>query len=207
MATTYSAVPTNLKPFEMTDDLYLSVGKIIRAFAEIEDIVTLTVANFAQLSESRAWVLLGKSALASRISTARRLGMMREDFAIDAFNKAFEPPFKEILRLRNALAHGTLLGVDPEGCLCFTSNELVDVDGEAVVSECLAWPIETILHWGRVISNYPDYIASTLQVQELRQGSTRLELRAHRKGTSQPNEKEQPEPPSEKKSIEPLRDA
>ncbi len=184
METTYSAESANLRPFELTDELYIAIGKIIRAFAEIEDVITLTISNFAQVSESQACVLLGKTALAGKINTARRLGMMREDFAIDAFNKAFEPPFKEILRLRNSLAHGTLLGVDEEGRLCFTTNELVDVDGQAVVTESLGWPIETILHWGRVISKYPEYIATTLQVQELRQGPARLELRAHRRGVA-----------------------
>ena len=168
--------PTVLSPYQLTDELYLASAKILRAAAEIEDIVNLTVAQFADLSESKASVLLGRSPLAARIRIARKLGSLRKDAALKAFDKAFEPPFKDFLRLRNTLAHGALLGVNDDGDIFFQTNEVSGFEDDAVVAEAIGWPPATIKFWGDKAEEYVEYIETTLQLRDKRQGQERREL-------------------------------
>lgn len=49
------------------DETLAAIGRLIGAFAEIEDLVTLYICNLAEISQSKAIVLLGRTAITWRI--------------------------------------------------------------------------------------------------------------------------------------------
>ncbi|WP_156950399.1 hypothetical protein [Hyphomonas oceanitis] len=171
----------------MTDDLYLAIGKIVRAVAEIDDILTLAISQLITVSESKTAVLLGRMQISRKIAVARMLAKMHDPDVSEIFTKVFEQPFSDIIDLRNALAHGTLLGVTEGGDLYFESPEIERTEGEAVVARARGWPISSILGWASQMDAYIQFFETGLQVQELRQGPSRREMQGHPKGRKKSN--------------------
>ena len=115
MPRTYGKKPSYLKPAKLPQKTLVEIGRIVRAVAEIEDLVDLHICNLAGLSESKATVLLGKTAITRRLEMAKYLAQMLPQEALDIHNAAFGTvEFLDIVECRNAVAHGKLLGKNDE---------------------------------------------------------------------------------------------
>src|SRR4051812_5383110 len=84
---TYASEPSELRPYVLTDDELRGLGRLIRACAEIEDIIDLYLYRLADISEGAGKLLLG------RVPASARLNM------IEAFAKSHGPEPLKLYRL------------------------------------------------------------------------------------------------------------
>ena len=76
MKPVYGDKAVGVTPGALDDKALLVIARLVRACAELEDIVNLFICNLAEISESRMIVLLGKSAISKRVEIAEYLAKM-----------------------------------------------------------------------------------------------------------------------------------
>lgn len=122
MPRTYGSKELEVKPADLPNEVLLAIGCLVRAVAEMEDILDLFIGNLAGLSESRTTIMLGRTAISRKLETAHELAKTREDKALEHFKTAFDEGFNDILECRNVVAHGKFLGKTEEGYAFLTAN-------------------------------------------------------------------------------------
>ena len=70
MPKSYSPESTHIKPTKINKETLAARGRLIRAFAEIEDLLTLHICNLTSVPEGRIIVLLGRTAMSKRLEIA-----------------------------------------------------------------------------------------------------------------------------------------
>src|ERR1700748_2789756 len=106
----YSPDGSDLRPAKLPKSTITDIGRLIRAFAEIEELVTLHLCQVAAIDESVATVLVGRASISSRINMAEAICKTVDQAAIDRHLQTVGGDFTECLTCRNAMAHGYLLG-------------------------------------------------------------------------------------------------
>ena len=96
----------------------LAVGRLVRACAELDDIVLLhlCVISGRPEAEVRTWLRGTTDRLDTAKAAARKLGM--------AFVFGDESLLGEAIECRNTVAHGVFLGTDDDGKLAFLMDRL-----------------------------------------------------------------------------------
>lgn len=123
----YSATGSAVKPITLGEDIILAIGRLIRACAEIEDLLTLFLCELAQIKEGQFVILLGRTPVSKKVKLAKDFAEAHGPEEVDKFNRCFgNEGFKTIFGMRNAVAHGLLLGETDEGKIAF---RLVDTVG------------------------------------------------------------------------------
>src|SRR5688572_18270248 len=106
----YSAKGSTIKPYQLTNDELAAIGRVIRACAEIEDIINLYLYKLADIPEGSGMLLLGRMAVANRI---KLLGLFAQGHGAEPkrlFKEAFDNgDFRDLIKMRNTVAHGFLL--------------------------------------------------------------------------------------------------
>lgn len=133
MPTTYSAKSSSLAPYTLTEAQHAAIGRMIRACAEIEDIINLRLAHLADITEGMVLVFLGRSSITKRLAILQLISQAKGVLAEKLFAEAFDnPDFRDLQECRNAVAHGNLLGVDEDGNIAFGVVELQGIDSQKV---------------------------------------------------------------------------
>lgn len=178
-----------LKPCEIDRESYAHIGRMIRAFAEIEDIVTLYICKLAGISESTGQVLLGRMPLSARIAAARYLAKTKNPKIVALHDQIFDARFSESNRLRNAFAHGVLLGVSDDGYYAFRTTDTVEPDSETAKLTVIRAHPKTIKGYADDAVNTVPKIAKALQLDAFRQTRHERPLADHPKRRPQPTKK------------------
>lgn len=105
-----------------------SIGRIIRSFAEIEDILTCFILSMARVQEAEGMLLLGRSAFRMKLDIGKKLALMHGQGAPAVFDSFFGGGFGSLLQCRNTLAHGVYLGRSSLGTYCFLTSDLMTPD-------------------------------------------------------------------------------
>lgn len=128
-----SSTSSKLQPCKLTDDQLLAIGRLIRACAEIEDLINLYLCRIADISEAHAIILLGRISGASRLKLAETFAVTRGE-AVAAQHKACfgDQRFSDITRCRNTVAHGILLGKTENGEIAFQIHEPQADEGRVI---------------------------------------------------------------------------
>lgn len=192
----YETSPRNLKPCKIEDRTLLEIGRLVRAVAEIEDIVSLFICALAEISESKMVILLGRTPLSRRLEAAKHLAKLLGPNVEDLHTKCFTKEFYDIIECRNALAHGTLLGINDEGRYAFLTGKTVEPDGQSAIQVVLNYRHEDIEVFAKSAESSIPRIENHLRVQALRQ--ERLQRPLRRRPTTQPSR-----PPSVKRPSRP----
>ncbi|MEE9434067.1 MAG: hypothetical protein V3V15_07495 [Sphingorhabdus sp.] len=117
----------------MDDASLLATGKLIRAFAKIEHAVDVYLAAACAINGSHMTLLVSRSPISKKLEIGAYLAGMRGDEEKESWAKIFNTDFWELLRCRNTLAHGVLLGVDGDGLYSLlTSNTDIPQNGTAI---------------------------------------------------------------------------
>jgi hypothetical protein len=195
MGKSYGSKPVHLKKAKLTQPLFLAIGKLVRALAEIEDMVDLHICNLAELSESQAMIILGRTAVTRRLEIAERLAMLRNDAAIDVHKAVFNSTYYDLVDCRNAVAHGTLMG-KAEGRLYFLASPsgVKPNDGRAP-RDVLSYEPRQIIANAEAAQQLVPHYEQHLKVEELRAERLRRPLTPHPKGLNQGRVKPQRQPP------------
>jgi hypothetical protein len=195
MARIYPSEKATVKPSELPDDIVLSIGKLVRACAEMEDILDLFICGLAEISESKATILLGRTAVTRRVEIALELAKLRTDEAVTVHKKAFDSAFDDILYCRNVVSHGTFMGTSEHGYVFRTA-----LPGPTLTDQKLrlavALPAQTIHDTAALATLRAAELEEFLQVKEQRAERQTQSLSPHNKSQPLASAKRPPPPQS-----------
>ncbi len=133
MPTAYSDKGSSIRPYKLTDSDHVGIGRLIRACAEIENIINLRLASLAGVPEGVVLVFLGRMSVTKRLQILKFLSEGRGIEAEELHAQAFDNPnFRELQEMRNVVAHGSLLGMTEASEIAFSVAEAQGIDGNKV---------------------------------------------------------------------------
>jgi hypothetical protein len=120
---------------KITPEDMTAIGRIIRGFAEIEDLLTHYISLLTTIKISALVVMLGDSGLSRKMQILLGLSKLVDPAHANAISKIFNTTFNDAQQLRNCLAHGSFMGVDEHNRYAFiTKKKLEDpVEGSAIM--------------------------------------------------------------------------
>ena len=192
-ATTFSSNtdPLSLEP--ITDGEHIQIGRLVRAWAEIEDCLTLFIFGVSGLTETQGNSLLARTGWTRKLDIAEKLSEVGPLGATEAFKSVFDTGLNKIGKVRNAIAHGVYLGRRPDGAICFlTSDEVGPVEDGGRLMAVYALNRSAIQDMADALVTLLLDVASALQIVELRTARYKQSPRAHPK--SQPKGPRTPKP-------------
>ena len=181
MPRSYGHKEEPLKPTKLPVKVLADIGRLVRAFADIEDLVTLYICNLAEINESRAIVLLGKAALTRRLEMAEYLAQMTGKGIAALHKQLFNSMFREALECRNAVAHGILLGKTEAGRYAFLTSKTEIPTGPSAIQLAITYDPESIKVYAKLSEDAVPLIEKHLKLQGLRQARLQRPLLPHRK--------------------------
>lgn len=133
MPVTYSDKSTSIRPYALSDEQHAAIGRLVRACAEIEDIINLRLAKLAQVPEGIVLVFLGRTSITNRLKILKLVSEGNGPQAEELFAQAFDnPDWRDIQEMRNTVAHGRLLGLTEDGNIAFSVVEPMGIDNVRV---------------------------------------------------------------------------
>ena len=137
MVKTYSDKAQQLEQAELSDAFLLSVGRLVRAFAEIEDILTLHICKLLGTTESKGIIVLGRTGFNKKVEIAQFLGKLTGAETVKIHQSIFDDAFKDASAARNAVAHGSLVGKTADGFYTFRTVDATGHDGASATLKTL----------------------------------------------------------------------
>lgn len=196
MGRSYGGEEVHLTPATLSEPVLLAIGRLVRACAEIEDMVDLFIGGLAELNEGKVSILLGRTAITRRIEIAESLAMLRDDDALKIHKKAFNEGYYDTIDCRNAVAHGTLMGADADGRLYFLTALNAKPENGRGRRTVLSYLPDQIIDFGRFADEQVGHLEELLQVKEPRAARLARPLGPHPKGQRQQSAKPKPQPRS-----------
>lgn len=196
MVRSYGDREETLKPAVLPDSVLTEIGRLIRAFAEIEDLINLYLCGLAQINESKALVLLGRTAITRRIEMAEYLALMTGDAISATHKEIFNSGFREALECRNAVAHGLLLGRTDDDRFAFLTAKTEIPSGPSAVQLAISYHEASISAYAKLATDAIPQIEARLKLEDMRAARLQRPLLPHRKAQRQraPSAKPQPRP-------------
>lgn len=206
----YSKSGSAIQPYTLTDDVLLGMGRLLRAFAEIEDIITLHLCSVASISEAQAVLLLGRLGMSKKLTMAYTFAAARGGNNKALLDGCFDnDEYKLCLKARNVAAHGLLLGLTEEGRIAFRTVETTSASSDAVGLEAISFEPEAFEIYAGMAENAIPQIEDLLGVRALREERRLRDLGGHPKAqpTRMPSEphQRQRKPPRVKRKDKPLK--
>lgn len=183
MPSTYGSDQKTVQPIELDDSVLASIGRLVRAFAEIEELVTLFIGALAKLNQSELVIVLGRAALSRRIEMAVDLAKLDGGQHARKFIESFKSSeFRDMHVCRNAVAHGTLMGVDDDGMLAFLTDKTDSPLGNSSVQLVACYHPKTIKALSEAAANSIEPVAKGIGLQSWLKRYQPQALQPHRKG-------------------------
>lgn len=183
MPHSYGATHVTTQPIALGDDVLASVGKLMRAFAEIEEILSLFICALAKLNQSQSVILLGRAPLSKKLAMAEQLAAIAGGQHLARYSACFDiAEFKDAHTCRNIMAHGILLGLDSEGMLAFLTDKTDAPEGPSAIQLVASYSPATIAGWANWAANNIEPIASALGLRSWLKRHQPQALLPHRKG-------------------------
>jgi hypothetical protein len=190
MPKSYSPESTHIKPTKINKETLAAIGRLIRAFAEIEDLLTLHICNLTSVPEGRIIVLLGRTAMSKLLEIAEYFAKTAGANALAAHKNVFNRTFQDALGCRNAVAHGTLLGRTQHKELTFLTAKTEVPTGTATVLVVESYLPKNIIAYAKMAELAVPLIEKNLMLRALRQARLRKPLSPHPKGLRQQSGKQ-----------------
>lgn len=195
MKPTYSDKFTNVRAAKLGDRTLIAIGRLIRACAEIEDLVNLFICNLAEINESRMVVMLGKTPISKRVEIAEYLAKLKSPNTAELADWAFNEGFWSTFRCRNTVAHGKLLGLSDDGAWSFITAQTEVPDGPSASQLAASYSTSYIEAVANSAEATIPLIEERLKLKAQREERYTRPLRPHRKGLRQQNKGAKPSPP------------
>lgn len=121
----------DLTPYELSEEQLLAIGRIVRAFAEIEDYVQLFVFAAAGLTFGQGITLVGRRSISGKLELAKRFAASKGGNIAHNYDALFgDGRFRKLIDVRNTFVHGRLLGQIPDGRVAFQVADILTEDPE-----------------------------------------------------------------------------
>jgi len=179
----YSDAASDLEPYELDLGDQALIGQIIRACAEIEDIVTLWLCEVSQLSEGHLILLSPRMQISAKVEAAGKFAKHRGGKWAEQHREAFcHEDFQALIKCRNTLAHGALLGKDPDGRIVFrVPDYLGERMDEGIAIEAFGYSFEQLATFAALAQTWVGQFEEGLQLRSLREKRRAQALGAHPK--------------------------
>lgn len=185
----YSDSESELKPYVLELVEEAIVGKIIRACAELDDIVTLWLCECAQLSEGHLIFLAPRMQITAKIEAAGKFAKFRGGDWESRHKEAFcHEDFQALIKCRNIVAHGSLLGKDSDGGIVFRVPEyLGEKIDEGIAVEAFSYSTEQLANFAGLAQVWVKEFEEGLKLQSLREKRRERPLGVHPKVKRNPS--------------------
>lgn len=194
---------SKLSPYTLSDDQLLAIGRLIRACAEIEDIINLYLCDLADIGLGQAIILLGRMSASSKLKIAETLASIEGGDASAIHKECFDNDhYFDIVRCRNTVTHGILLGKDEAGLIAFQVQETLGVEGTKIMLGVNAYDERAFKAFADQAEDVIPQLEARLKLQPSREKRRTQALDPHPKAQNSktPNAKPKPQrKPSRKK--------
>jgi len=185
----YASEPTNVKPYDLSDDELLGIGRLIRACAEIEDIINLHLYKLAEITEGAGVMLLGRMSTSARLKLMEAFSTSRSAKARKMFQEAFDNEhYRHVVRCRNTVAHGLLLGVTEDDLIAFQVQDPQGFEAGTLVLSVNAYDHRAFAAFATQAEHIIPQLEEGFGLQESRETRRAKALSPHKK--SQPKAKQ-----------------
>jgi hypothetical protein len=192
MVITYSPDTVPLQHAELGDAEFTAIGRIIRACADIEDLITLSISTLMRTEEGCTVVALGQTAISKKLAIANYLAGIRAGDLPARYNRCFDTDFKEIIACRNAIAHGVMLGKWANGRWAFLTAKTEEPKPGTAVQVVVSFTTVDLQLYADLAAKKAAFIEETLELEKLRLTRRGRSLQPHKK--SQPKAKQGAKP-------------
>ncbi len=135
MPTFHSPDRVELEGAKLGDEEFCLIGRLIRACSLIEDSCQNYLSLLIRITPANLTILLGQMGINKKLSLAQNYASIRGKQEQERFNRLFDMQrTSEVLKCRNAVSHGYLLGRWPNGKWAFETNAMTGVDANDVAS-------------------------------------------------------------------------
>jgi hypothetical protein len=200
MAMIPSPVGTDIHPYILTDEDHRCIGVVICACAELENILDHFLTEVSGILRGQLMVLLGRASTATKLRVAQRLAVVRGEHWPTLYHESFEhPTYRGLIKFRNSVAHGWLLGLTDAGQIAFEILEPTE-DVEVVITTVSAYPPEALAEYATVSLQVVRILEERLGARASREARRALPLHPHRKAKNQGRpqaKRERPPEPSQ----------
>lgn len=135
-----SSIPTDIHPYELQSEELLAIGRLVRATAYIEYLVTLYLCQLADITEGQAIVLLGRMSASARLKLAETFAQTKGKAFSELHKEAFDNEhYHGLITCRNTAVHGFLMGKTNNGRIAFIVQESAGTDSNKVYQTVRAY--------------------------------------------------------------------
>ena len=183
MTKTYGADSTPIKPTKIPSGMYLSIGRLIRAFSDIEDSLNVYISGLVHVQEAGVVILLGRTPISAKLKMALSLSKLHNKETVDQTNAMFfDQAFKDAKTCRNAVAHGVLLGQwgTPRKYAFLTDTQLEPSDFN-MRREVVSYEAADVKHYADMAVTRSEEISKYLKLDAWREKRFLQSLLPHRK--------------------------
>ena len=178
----YAEEGTEIEAVDLPIAALLCVGRIIRAVAEIEDIVTLYLSALAKLSDGHAIILFGRDGYVKKVDLARKFATAHGQEKLNEFKLHLEnDAIRNVIEMRNVLAHGSYLGRTEDGRWAFRTVRQLELRSTEVVVEAASFGDQDFEHCATTSEQLVDILETELRVKGARQRRKEGALDRHTK--------------------------
>lgn len=178
----YSNQSSGLRPTKLDDATLLGIGRLIRAFTELEDLVTLYLCQVAEISEAHSLILLGKTGITKKIQLISQFTKDRLPDHDLAYKEALaNENFNDLLAARNVAAHGLLIGITDTGRLAFQSTSHQGTDGDTLGVTVDTYEPGDFSTMADIAEDVISQIEARLGLQSARESQFMRPLKPHKK--------------------------
>lgn len=169
MLSTKSVEPSSINPYQLTEEQLFAIGRVIRACAEIEHIATLYLYKLARIEIGTGEILVGRQSMRTKLAMARNFAVGTGGAELATFKECFErPEFDSLMKFRNVMAHGTLLGKTDMGFVAFQVADQVEHSNNSVSLEVITYSDETFAIFADMANYVIPQIENALGMQDAR---------------------------------------
>lgn len=165
----HEPVGVEFTPCELPDDVLLGIGRLIRATAEIEDIISVHLCDVSSITEGLLVAFMGRTSAAQKLKFAEQFAKATHPHAAAAHKACFGESYDRIIRCRNAVAHGLLLGQDARGNYAFRTASISEMETEFLTVKAVAYSGEAIIGAANAAEQIIPQMDEILRVKDKRQ--------------------------------------
>lgn len=171
---------SSIRPYKLTYQQLAAIGKMMRACAEIEDILSLYLYKLADISEGAGMILLERVGIVKKLKIVAQYAKAHGQEQVRLYNEAFNNDyFRDLVKCRNTLAHGYLLGITDDDEIAFQVQETQGVEGDKLFGTVNTYGHEDFKNLARMAEDIIPQLEAALGLQSLRQERRSPTLSAH----------------------------
>jgi len=192
MVIQYSSEAVDVQPAELGDPEFAAIGRLIRACADIEDLVNLSIADLMLADETCVVVALGQTPISKKVAIGNYLAGVHAGDMPDRYKQCFDSDFKEVFTCRNAVAHGVMVGRWANGKWAFITAKTEDPVPGSAMQTVMSFTTTDLQLYAVMAEKKFAFLEETLGLQGRRQLRHGRSLLPHRKSQPKPQRSAKP---------------